>query len=366
MLPQGPQVAEGHVEEGPPAVLAELPAEVQEGQGRPLAPGDDRPRGEDRRLVDVGTVAEGRLEGLAHPAGLAVVELVGAQPGPGVPDLVVAGDQVRRPGQGPLLALEAEELRRRVDQVAAGVDEGEGRLVDDRQRPGEELRLLPDPRPVPRPVVAVAVEEQGGPVPDVALPEGLDEAARGLRVDPVEIVVEGVDALQLVVPRQGGVLVEGVGGVAAPVEQAALVGDRRQGVPDPAPGGVPEAALAECVEPHEDPQEVLLAGQVRQDAALPALGLPRRQVDVVGQHRGRTAAVAVGAELQDRGGVAGGGLDQALGVWCRHLFSPPSPAGAAALRGARRRACSAGRRAGSRRRPRGSGRDGTSGPPARR
>ena len=233
------------------------------------------------------------------------------------------------------------------------------------KRPGEELRLLPDPRPVPRPVVAVAVEEQGRPVPDVALPEGLDEAARGLRVDPVEIVVEGVDALQLVVPRQGGVLVEGVGRVAAPVEQAALVRDRRQGVPDPALRGVPEAALAERVEAHEDPQEVLLAGQVRQDAALPALGLPRRQVDVVGQHRGATA-VAVGAELQDRGGVAGGGLDQAPGVWCRHLFSPPSPAGAAALRGAPRRACSAGRRAGSRRRPRGSGPDGTSGPPARR
>ena len=46
VLPQRPQVPEGHVEEGPPEILPQLVAEVQEGERRPLAAGDDRPRGE--------------------------------------------------------------------------------------------------------------------------------------------------------------------------------------------------------------------------------------------------------------------------------------------------------------------------------
>ena len=50
---------------------------------------------------------------------------------------------------------------------------------------------------------------------------------------------------------------------------------------------------------------MLLARQISQGASFPALGFPRRQIDVIGQQRRGTAAVAVGAALEYGSGVAG-------------------------------------------------------------
>ena len=218
---EGVQVADDEVEEGPPVGGAQGLVDIEIGDGGAAVTGADDIVGDDGGFVDVGPLVEGRFEGEAHPAGVAVVELVAGETGFGVADGLVAAQQAMGPVEGAVLAVVPIVLDRGEDQVGAGVDEREGRVFDHRHRTAGKVGG-PGAGAVPVLVFAVAVEEQGRPVPDVLVPEGVDKALHRPRVGAEEIIVMGIDALELVVADDGSAGAEIVAGVAAPVEQVAF------------------------------------------------------------------------------------------------------------------------------------------------